>query len=87
MQAKRTLGFVGLRAAAATAASVPVTELSDAERAAYAAEIGFNHIGKELPDGVQLSDVVQSMPKEVSNSKALTWKLINLPSRVTHWQT
>lgn len=39
--------------------------MSDAERAALAKEMGYLKIGKELPDGVTLNTIVQSMPKEV----------------------
>jgi len=53
--------------AAATAIAIPASmnDISDAERHSLAKELGYRKIGKELPDGVTLNDVVQSMPKEV----------------------
>ena len=44
---------------------VPVSQLSDAERAQLAKEWGFKQIGTELPDGVSLTDIVKTMPSEV----------------------
>lgn len=44
---------------------VPVSQLSDAERAQLAKELGYQRIGAELPDGVTLTDIVKSMPQEV----------------------
>lgn len=49
----------------AAALSVPVNQLSDEERAQLAKELGYKSIGKELPDGVTLTDIVKSMPAEV----------------------
>ena len=55
------------RAAAVATIAIPASmnDISDAERQALATELGYRKIGKELPDGVTLNDVVQSMPKEV----------------------
>jgi hypothetical protein len=39
-------------------------ELSDAERAQLAKELGYTQIGKEVPSSVTLTDVVKSMPEE-----------------------
>jgi omega-6 fatty acid desaturase (delta-12 desaturase) len=39
-------------------------ELSDAERAAMAAQYGYTQIGKEVPSDVTLTDIVKSMPQE-----------------------
>lgn len=52
-------------ARSAAALDVPVQQLSDAERANLAKELGYSKIGKELPDSVSLNDVVKSMPAEV----------------------
>jgi omega-6 fatty acid desaturase (delta-12 desaturase) len=56
--------------AAAVAQMVPtipasMNELTDAQRADLASELGYSKIGKELPDTVTLNDVVRSMPPEV----------------------
>jgi omega-6 fatty acid desaturase (delta-12 desaturase) len=39
--------------------------MTDEDRAALAKEMGYNRIGKELPDDVTLGNIVQSMPKDV----------------------
>jgi omega-6 fatty acid desaturase (delta-12 desaturase) len=39
--------------------------MTDAERAAYARQLGYTKIGKELPDDVTLTQIIKSMPKEV----------------------
>ncbi|KAG2443292.1 hypothetical protein HYH02_009362 [Chlamydomonas schloesseri] len=49
----------------AAAISVPVNQLTDEERANLARELGYKSIGKELPDGVTLTDIIKSMPQEV----------------------
>lgn len=49
----------------AAALEVPIAQLSDADRAAYAKEIGYETVGKDLPDGVTLTDIVKTMPPEV----------------------
>jgi len=43
--------------------------MSDEERAALAAKLGYKKIGKELPDNVTLNTIVQSMPKEVRRGR------------------
>ena len=50
--------------AAAVSPSVPV-ELSDSERQQVAQQYGYTKIGKQLPDGVTLSQIVKSMPSQV----------------------
>ena len=45
-----------------------MNELSDVQRQALATELGYEKIGKELPDGVSLNDIVQSLPKEVRST-------------------
>lgn len=37
---------------------------SDEERAQLAKELGYIQIGKEVPNSVTLTDIVNSMPKE-----------------------
>lgn len=39
--------------------------MSDVERAEIAKKYGYEKIGKELPDGVTLTDIIKSMPSEV----------------------
>jgi hypothetical protein len=39
-------------------------EMSDAERAAMAKELGYTQIGREVPSSVTLTDIVKSMPQE-----------------------
>ncbi len=41
-------------------------ELSSKEREALAEELGYRKIGAELPDGVSLSNIIQSLPSEVA---------------------
>ena len=50
----------------AAAVSVPVGQLSDAERQQLAHQYGYSKIGKQLPDGVTLSQIVKSMPSQVT---------------------
>lgn len=45
--------------------SVPVEQLSDSERQQVAHQYGYSRIGKTLPDGVTLSQIVKSMPSQV----------------------
>lgn len=52
-------------ATSAAAVDVPISQLSDAERAQLAEQWGYKTIGAELPDGVTLTDIVKSMPPEV----------------------
>lgn len=52
----------------AAAVSVPVEQLSDAGRQQLAHQSGYTKIGKQLPDGVTLSQIVKSMPSEVMKS-------------------
>lgn len=50
-----------------------IGHMTDTERAELADKWGYNHIGKELPDDVRLSDVIKSMPRsvfEINNFKA-----------------
>ncbi|GFR52214.1 hypothetical protein Agub_g14754 [Astrephomene gubernaculifera] len=49
----------------AASLSVPVNDLTDEERKQLAHELGFKSVGRELPDGVSLTDIVKSMPPEV----------------------
>lgn len=59
---------IGVQARTAATLSIPtgsMNELSDAQRAALAAEMGYERIGKELPDSVTLNEIVRSLPKEV----------------------
>lgn len=51
--------------AAAVSLSVPVEQLSDSERQQVAHQYGYTKIGKQLPEGVTLSQIVKSMPSEV----------------------
>lgn len=57
-------------ASEAAAITMPVGQLSDAERATLAKELGYTKIGKELPDDVTLTDIVKSMPPEVGACSA-----------------
>jgi hypothetical protein len=52
--------------AAAVMAPVVTPDMTDEQRAVLAKELGYKCIGKELPDGVSLTDIVKSMPPEVS---------------------
>jgi omega-6 fatty acid desaturase (delta-12 desaturase) len=59
-----------LRRVAASAAAVEVdqatiNQMSDADRAALAEQLGFRTIGKELPDTVSLQDIIKSMDPSV----------------------
>jgi len=47
--------------------AVPIAQLSDAERARLAEQWGYTTIGCELPDDVNLTDIVKSMPSVVRN--------------------
>lgn len=42
-----------------------IGQLSDEERGVLAEQWGFNHIGRELPDDVRLSDIIKTLPREV----------------------
>lgn len=55
-------------AAAASAVDIPVAQLSDVERARLAKQWGYKTIGRELPDGVSLTDIVKTLPQEVRSS-------------------
>ena len=46
-------------------AQPPVGALGPQERRALAEQYGYRSIGAELPDGVTLSTIVQSLPKDV----------------------
>ncbi|KIY91887.1 omega-6-FAD, chloroplast isoform [Monoraphidium neglectum] len=48
----------------AAAIQVPIMELSDADRAQMAKELGYIQIGREVPSSYSLTDVVKSMPQE-----------------------
>lgn len=48
-----------------TTPMVSVGTMSDEDRAALAQQLGYKSIGKELPDGVTLTEIVKSMPPEV----------------------
>ncbi len=45
--------------------NVPIPQLDDETRAAVAEQLGYRSIGKELPDGVTLGQIVKSMPSDV----------------------
>ena len=47
------------------AVATPVETLEDVERQKLAKQTGYRSIGKEIPKGVTLSQIVQSLPKEV----------------------
>lgn len=51
--------------AAAAAVSVPIEHLSDEERQQVAHQYGYTKVGKQLPQGVTLSQIVKSMPSQV----------------------
>lgn len=71
----------------AAALTVPVNQLSDDERAQLAKELGYKSIGRELPDGVTLTDIVKSMPSEVRcfPTAASIWNYVfQLSHRATH---
>jgi len=59
------------RAAAAEVSSPPASfpsltgHMTDEERAEYAHSIGYRQIGKDLPRGTTLQQVISTMPKEV----------------------
>lgn len=57
-----------VRAAAATI-EIPtsINSLTDEQRTKLANELGYQKIGKELPDNVTLNDIVRTLPKEVSS--------------------
>ena len=58
-----------------------MNELSDVQRQALATELGYEKIGKELPDGVSLNDIVQSLPKEVRSTSKTEYNHFNsMPS-------
>jgi omega-6 fatty acid desaturase (delta-12 desaturase) len=52
-------------ATSAAAVDVPISQLSDVERAQLAEQWGYKSIGAELPDGVSLTDIVKTLPPEV----------------------
>ena len=64
---------VGTNALAAPPALEPAAGLNAAERAQLAEQLGYRQIGAELPDGVSLSDIVQTLPKEVRQELSLLW--------------
>lgn len=45
--------------------NVPIPQLDDETRAAVAEQLGYRSIGKELPDGVTLGQIIKSMPSDV----------------------
>ena len=53
------------RANAAAVVSIPVEELTDAQRQEVADNIGYRSIGKPVPKDISLSTIVKSMPSEV----------------------
>ena len=59
----------------AGAITVPAaSELSSKDREALAEELGYRKIGAELPDGVSLSNIIQSLPSEVApTTHLLQW--------------
>ena len=64
------------RAATAEVSSPPASipsltgHMTDEERAEYAHSIGYRQIGKDLPRGVTLQQVISTMPKEVCRADA-----------------
>jgi acyl-lipid omega-6 desaturase (Delta-12 desaturase) len=46
-------------------AAADIGKLSEAERTALAQQWGFRSIGKDLPAGTKLTDIVRSLPREV----------------------
>lgn len=44
----------------------PTHQLSDEERSALAERLGYRSIGAQLPEGVTLSKIINSLPKDVS---------------------
>ena len=68
-----------LQAAITMPAGSQVSELSDEERAAYAKETGYLKVGKTLPSNVTLTDIIKSMPAEVS---VLRWLYADFWGRV-----
>lgn len=64
-------------AKAASVVSVPVEQLSDSERQQVAHQYGYSRIGKTLPDGVTLSQIVKSMPSQVFDINPLrAWSAV-----------
>jgi omega-6 fatty acid desaturase (delta-12 desaturase) len=56
---------MGISTVAQAAAVTSYTDLTDEERAKVAESLGYKSIGKELPNGVSLTDIVRTMPPEV----------------------
>lgn len=59
------------------AVSTPVEIFEERERQRIAEETGYRQIGKELPEGVTLNQVIQTLPKtvfEIDEQKA--WKAV-----------
>jgi len=50
----------------AAAVEVPINQLTDTQRAQLATELGYDKIGKELPNNVSLTDIVKTLPPEVN---------------------
>jgi omega-6 fatty acid desaturase (delta-12 desaturase) len=55
-------------ASAAATATIPVAEMTEQQRTEYANSLGYTRIGKELPDNVTLTDIIKTMPPEVSKA-------------------
>ena len=45
--------------------NVPIPQLDDDTRAQVAEQLGYRSIGKELPDGITLGQIIKSMPSDV----------------------
>ena len=50
---------------AAAVVSIPVDDLTDAQRQEVANNIGYRKIGKPVPKDVTLSQIVKTLPSEV----------------------
>ena len=71
--------------AAAISLSVPVEQLSDSERQQVANQYGYTKIGKKLPEGVTLSQIVKSMPSEVTLIMTIGASLLFPKARIVSW--
>lgn len=54
---------------------MPIGQLPAEERQRLAEQWGYKTIGAELPDGVTLTEIVKTMPPEVSgDGRAVIWQ-------------
>lgn len=77
------------KANAAAAVSIPVDNLTDGERQEIAHNIGYRKIGKPVPKDVTLSQIVKTLPSEVSLPPChahcgLTQSVMDSADMVTH---